>query len=150
MFAILFWKLRYDNLLKVRASAVLVPEFSDLKHKPGKYFFSYSIRMSLSPEGCIINGVSSGSCQLYWRHWIIRANDAVVSDVNGEAVIGKYPLLLPGEKEFVYESCSPLSSSSGSIEGSFTFVSGRLADPKSRPFEVEVARFPLQVPDYIF
>ncbi|GMP78664.1 hypothetical protein CsSME_00034514 [Camellia sinensis var. sinensis] len=150
MFAILFWKLRYDYLLKVRASAVLVPEFSDLKHKPGEYFFSYSIRMSLSPEGCIINGVSSGSCQLYWRHWIIRANDAVVSDVNGEAVIGKYPLLLPGEKEFVYESCSHLSSSSGSIEGSFTFVSGRLADPKSRPFEVEVARFPLQVPDYIF
>ncbi|CAL5417049.1 unnamed protein product [Camellia sinensis] len=157
----------------VRASAVLVPEFSDLKHKPGEYFFSYSIRMSLSPEGCIINGVSSGSCQLYWRHWIIRANDAVVSDVNGEAVIGKYPLLLPGEKEFVYESCSHLSSSSGSIEGSFTFVSGSdgvwiafrilfiihhvslsdhdlLADPKSRPFEVEVARFPLQVPDYIF
>ncbi|THG02272.1 hypothetical protein TEA_012243 [Camellia sinensis var. sinensis] len=35
-----------------------------------------------------------------------------------------YPLLLPGEKEFVYESCSHLSSSSGSIEGSFTFVSG--------------------------
>ncbi|THG02296.1 hypothetical protein TEA_012267 [Camellia sinensis var. sinensis] len=37
----------------------------------------------------------------------------------------QYPLLLPGEKEFVYESCSHLSSSSGSIEGSFTFVSGK-------------------------
>ncbi|GMP80238.1 hypothetical protein CsSME_00035416 [Camellia sinensis var. sinensis] len=62
----------------------------------------------------------------------------------------QFSLLLPGEKEFVFESCTPLSSSSGSIEGSFTFVSGRLADPKSRPFQVEVARFPLQVPDHIF
>ncbi|KAI8004386.1 F-box protein SKIP16 [Camellia lanceoleosa] len=38
----------------------------------------------------------------------------------------KFPLLLPDEKEFVYESCTPLSSSSGSIEGSFAFVSGRV------------------------
>ncbi|KAI7982448.1 Kinesin-like protein KIN-14N [Camellia lanceoleosa] len=45
---------------------------------------------------------------------------------------------------------SQLLQAQGSIEGSFTFVSGRLADPKSRLFEVEVARFPLQVPYYIF
>ncbi|KAJ0710514.1 putative ApaG domain-containing protein [Helianthus annuus] len=24
------------------------------------------------------------SCQLYWRHWIIKSNDNVVDDVNGE------------------------------------------------------------------
>lgn len=34
------------------------------------------------------NGLPYDYCQLNWRHWIIRANDAVVSDVNGEAVIG--------------------------------------------------------------
>lgn len=51
--------------------------------------FAYSIRMSLSSDGCVINGITFNSCQLYWRHWLIRANDAIVSDVNGEAVIGK-------------------------------------------------------------
>ncbi|CAL5422077.1 unnamed protein product [Camellia sinensis] len=40
--------------------------------------------------------------------------------------LSRFPLLLSGEKEFVYESHTPLSSSSGSIEGSFTFVSGRI------------------------
>lgn len=76
-------------MIKVRASAALVPEFSNLQDESEKYLFGYSIRMSLSPDGCVINGMTFSSCQLYWRHWIIRANDAVVSDVNGEAVIGK-------------------------------------------------------------
>ena len=36
-----------------------------------------------------MNGISFGSCQLNRRHWIICANDHVVDDINGEAVIGK-------------------------------------------------------------
>lgn len=39
----------------------------------------------------------------------------------------QFPFLRPGEKEFVYQSCITLSSSQGSIEGSFTFVPGRYA-----------------------
>ncbi|KAL6976196.1 F-box protein skip16 [Sarracenia purpurea var. burkii] len=115
------------NGVKVRASAVLVPECSDLQDESDKYLFSYSIRMSLLPEGCIINGMSFPSCQLYWRRWIFRANGFVINDINGEAVIGKFPLLRPGEEEFIYESCTPLPSSSGSVEGSLTFVPGRFA-----------------------
>ncbi|KAL2469442.1 F-box protein SKIP16 [Abeliophyllum distichum] len=138
------------NGVKVRASAVFVPEFSNLQDESEKFFFAYSIRLSLSPGGCVINAMTFSSCQLYWRHWCICANDAIISNVNGEAVIGKFPLLHPGEDEFVYESCTSLPSSRGSVEGSFTFVPGRLADPKGSPFEVEVARFPLQLPDYIF
>ncbi|KAM7489994.1 hypothetical protein LguiB_027478 [Lonicera macranthoides] len=122
------------NGVQVRALALFVPEYSAIQHEL-EIYFSYSIRMSLLPEGCIVNGMSFGTCQLYWRRWLIRANDDVLSDVNGEAVIGKFPLLRPGEKEFVYQSCTPLPVSSGSVEGSFTFVPGRLADPKGSPFE---------------
>ncbi|KAL8196009.1 hypothetical protein R6Q57_025009 [Mikania cordata] len=136
--------------VQVRASAVFAPEFSDFMEATEKYMFAYSIRMSLKPEGCFVHGMNFDSCQLYWRHWIIKSNDNVVDDINGEAVIGLHPLLLPGKKEFVYESCTTSVSSPGSIEGSFTFVPGRLTDPKGSPFEVEVARFPLVLPDYIF
>ncbi|XP_062173525.1 F-box protein SKIP16 [Alnus glutinosa] len=139
------------NGVKVRASAVFIPEAAANAQKDhAKYTFSYSIRMSLQPEGCIIDGIPFSSCQLHWRHWIIRAYDRIVSEVNDEAVIGKFPLLHPGEKEFVYESCTPLSASSGSIEGSFTFVPGRLTDPKGAPFKVKVATVALHLPDYIF
>ncbi|KAI3700856.1 hypothetical protein L2E82_45497 [Cichorium intybus] len=136
--------------VQVRASAVFVPEFSDLVQEEEKYMFAYSIRISLKPEGCFMHGMTFDSCQLYWRRWIIKANDNVVDDINGEAVIGQFPLLRPGKKEFVYESCTKSASSPGSIEGSFTFVPGRLADPKGSPFEVEVAKFPLLLPEYIF
>nr|XP_027117529.1 F-box protein SKIP16-like isoform X1 [Coffea arabica] len=113
------------NGVKVRASAVFVPEGSNLEDEDEKYLFAYTVRMSLSPEGCIISGMNFGSCQLYWRHWVIRIGDAVVDNVNGEAVFGKFPLLRPGEEEFIYESCTFLSSLPGSIEGCFTFVPGR-------------------------
>lgn len=136
------------NGVQVRASAVLVPEQSDLG-SPG-FLFAYSVRMSLLPEGCIVHGMKFESCQLYWRHWIIRENEVVKNEVDAEAVIGKYPLLFPGEKDFVYESCSSQQRTPGSIEGSFTFVPGRLERPKGDPFEVEVARFPLVMPEYIF
>uniref|UniRef100_A0A1J3FF48 F-box protein SKIP16 n=1 Tax=Noccaea caerulescens TaxID=107243 RepID=A0A1J3FF48_NOCCA len=139
------------NGVQVRASSVFIPEMSNLRDQPPAYWYAYSIRMSLMPEGCILKGTTHSSCQLYWRHWSIRADDAVIDTVNGEAVIGKYPLLQAGEEEeFVYESCSSFPTTSGSIEGSFTFVPGSLKDPKGSQFEVQVAEFPLKLPDYIF
>ncbi|MQM09397.1 hypothetical protein Taro_042265 [Colocasia esculenta] len=139
------------NGVKIRASAAFVPEMCDLNaEEDSRHWFAYSIRMSLLPEGCILDGIHYDSCQLYSRHWIIRSNDAVVSDLRGEAVIGKFPLLVPDKEEFVYESCTTFPVAPGSMGGSFTFVPGRLRDPKGREFEVEVARFPLDVPAYVF
>lgn len=138
------------NGVKIRASAVFIPELADPESDTEKYLFAYSIRMSLLPEGCVINGMTFSSCQLQRRHWIINANNVVVADVSGEAVIGMYPLLHPGQNEFFYQSCTHLPASPGSVRGSFTFVPGRLVDPKGSPFEVVVAEFPLQRPDYIF
>jgi len=90
------------------------------------------------------------SCQLNSRHWTIRSRDRVVSDVRGEGVIGQYPVLSPGQDEFVYESCTPLAKGPGAVEGSFLFVPGKLSRPEGKPFEVMVAPFPLEVPEYIF
>ncbi|VAI02672.1 unnamed protein product [Triticum turgidum subsp. durum] len=75
------------NGVKVRASAVFAPEHPYGGH-PGTYLYSYSIRLSV-PEACMLGGVYFSSCQLHSRHWIIRCKDTVVSDVNGEGVIGK-------------------------------------------------------------
>ncbi|KAH9606893.1 hypothetical protein KSS87_019727 [Heliosperma pusillum] len=136
------------NGVQVRASSMLIPEQSEFGGSG--FLYAYSVRMSLLPEGCNIHGMTFDSCQLQSRHWIIRENEVVKGDVNAEAVIGKYPFLRPGEKEFVYQSCTTQQNNHGSIEGSFTFVPGRLAAPKGDPFKVEVARFELAMPDYIF
>ena len=73
---------------------MFVPEIADLEDERRKYTFSYSIRMSLLSEGCVINGIPYSSCQLQRRHWIICANDRVESDVNDEAVIGQVEIHL--------------------------------------------------------
>ncbi|KAF3790096.1 F-box protein [Nymphaea thermarum] len=138
------------NGVQVRASAVFVPENSDLQSEGGKYFFSYSIRMRLISEGNILDGTCLTSCQLCSRHWIFRANGTIVSDISDKAVIGKYPLLYVDGEEFVYESCTNQPSSSGSAEGAFTFVPGSLRSPKGRPFDAEIAQFPVNLPEYIF
>ncbi|KAI4369228.1 hypothetical protein MLD38_017696 [Melastoma candidum] len=136
--------------VRVRGSAVFVPEFSDPNDDTEQCQFAYSIRMSLLPEGCTVSRPPFNSCQLNWRYWTIRSGDAVVSDFNGEAVIGQFPLLHAGGEEFVYESCAYLPSGIGSIEGSFTFIPGRLVEPKGGPFSAQVAQFPFRRPDYIF
>ncbi|KAK9200906.1 hypothetical protein WN944_016105 [Citrus x changshan-huyou] len=79
------------------------------------------------------------SCLLQHRHWVIHAYNVVLSDVSGEAVIGMYPRFHP-------ECISHLNA----ITNMITYSLSRLADPKGSPFEVEVAEFPLQQPDYIF
>lgn len=138
------------NGVQVRASAVFVPEASDLQDSGEKYYFCYSIRMCLLRQEKISEGKLLSSCQLARRHWIIRANDTIIDDVHGEAVIGKYPYLKEGGDVFVYQSCSPLPVSSGSVEGDFTFVPGRLSKPDGPEFSVRVAPFPLEIPQYIF
>ncbi|KAH9301973.1 hypothetical protein KI387_013556, partial [Taxus chinensis] len=125
------------NGVQVRGSAVFVPEFSDLQRDGDRYLFCYSIRMCLLPQEKISRKRILSSCQLSRRHWIIRANGNVIDEFHGEAVIGEYPLLREGGDEFVYESCSPMPSSSGSIEGDFTFVPGRLIKPDGPEFTVQ-------------
>lgn len=73
---------------QVRASAVFAPEHPESRRPGAKCLYAYSIRLSV-PEACMLGGVYYSSCQLYSRHWIIRWRDRVVSDVNGEGVIGK-------------------------------------------------------------
>ncbi|GLJ21951.1 hypothetical protein SUGI_0411140 [Cryptomeria japonica] len=136
--------------VQVCGSAVFVPEYEDFRRNEDKYMFSYSVRMRLLHQEKISQKRILSSCQLSRRHWIIRANNNVIDDVAGEGVIGKYPLLQEGGDEFVYESCSYLPTSSGSIEGYFTFVPGRLSKPDGPEFTVRVAPIPLQIPQYIF
>jgi F-box protein 3 len=133
----------------VRASAVFVPEQHETRGPNGRNLYTYSIRLSV-PEACMLGGVYYSSYQLHSRHWIIRSRDTVVSEVHGEGVIGEYPVLSPGKDEFVYESCTPLPKGPGFLDGSLTFVPGRLSRPEGKPFEVSVPPIPLDMPEYIF
>ncbi|KAG0608633.1 hypothetical protein M758_8G121000 [Ceratodon purpureus] len=148
--------------VQVRCSGVFVPELSRVEEMDDSYWFSYSVRMRLlDPAPGQTDALTT--CQLSDRHWVIRANDTVVAEVRGRGVIGMYPLLEVGDEEFVYESCTGLRAKKGSIDGDFTFINrfysprspqdsgaGHVSSSRGPPFQANVARFPLEVPQYIY
>jgi len=139
--------------VQVAASALFVPEQST----PGKEFFTYSVRFSMvSREEQLERWREAGppralaSAQLRSRHWLISNRRGQVDEVRGEAVVGMYPIVRPGHPDFVYQSCTGLSSAPGSMRGEFCFVEGTIAEPAGADFDAECAAFALRVPEYVY
>ncbi len=133
-------------------------------------YVSYSIRMRLLTSG--EEGYMSPSergfetCQLITRHWLLTNGSSGQDEiVNGEGVIGLYPLLMEGgyrndqgrdastvqkgsvvtsEKMFRYQSLS--STDFVSFRGQIRFMPGSIKEPTGDPFYVDVGRFALVGP----
>ena len=95
------------------------------------WFFLYTIKIS---------NESTDTVQLISRHWIITNAENQVEEVQGPGVIGKQPVLAPGES-FEYTSGCPLTTPFGMMKGTYQMVT---ADGDN--FEVEIAPFALTEP----
>ena len=108
-------------------------QFDPDRSEPSRsqWFFLYTIRISNEgPE----------TVQLLTRHWIITDGDGKVEEVRGPGVVGKQPILKPGES-FVYTSGCPLTTAFGVMEGTYQMV----AETGER-FDVKIAPFTLSEP----
>ena len=97
----------------------------------GQFAFMYTVE--LVNEG-------TESAQLRRRHWLITDADGRVEEVRGEGVVGKQPLLAPGER-FEYTSWALLRTPFGTMRGSYV-----LERPDGSLFEARIAEFPLTRP----
>ncbi len=131
----------------------------------GFVIYSIRIRMLTQGEDGYLTPQERGfdTCQLFSRHWIIHNRAENTSDqVNGEGVVGRYPLLREGgyrddtqnraavisqgEEEtgtFQYQSCC--DTADGSFKGQIKFVPGSIQDPTGEEFFVDVGEFALQL-----
>ena len=91
--------------IKVRVESEYAPERS--QPSKNQWFFLYTI--TISNEG-------SETAQLMTRHWIITDGTGHVEEVRGPGVVGKQPVLAPGES-FTYTSGCPSTPRSGSWRG---------------------------------
>lgn len=96
------------------------------------FFFIYDIN--------IVNN-SPYQVKLLRRHWHIHDTSLVKTEVEGEGVVGKQPVLDSGES-FTYLSACNISSPIGKMFGSYIFE--RLSDGST--FEVSIPEFQLIVP----
>ena len=87
-----------------------------------------------------ISNESTDTVQLISRHWTITNAENQVEEVRGPGVIGKQPVLAPGES-FEYTSGCPLTTPFGTMKGTYQMVT---ADGDN--FDVEIAPFALTEP----
>jgi ApaG protein len=110
------------------------PEYLPERSSPkeGEYFWAYTIE---------IKNLGRMPVQLVSRHWKITDANGRVEEVRGPGVVGKQPLLRPGER-FEYTSGVPLSTPSGLMAGTYQMVT-ELGDK----FDAEVPAFSLDAPN---
>jgi ApaG protein len=106
----------------------------------GTYFKNHKIHFAFSYEITIENH-SKDSVQLTSRHWEIYDSLNEIELVDGEGVIGKKPVLKPGESH-TYNSGCLLCSPFGAMRGYFNMINFTTA----KSFRVIVPSFRLSAP----
>jgi ApaG protein len=106
----------------------------------GTYFKNHKIHYAFSYEITIENH-SKDSVQLNTRHWEIFDSLNNLEVVDGEGVIGKKPVLKPGEIH-TYNSGCLLSSPHGAMRGFYNMVNFTT----TKSFKVIVPTFKLNAP----
>jgi uncharacterized protein affecting Mg2+/Co2+ transport len=152
---------RVTNGVEIVASSVYSPVTAT-----NGFAFVYSIRMRVLQPGNAEYDASARSfttsCQLKSRHLRLYDESTGRTDrVDGDGVIGSYPLLREGSYRddsghsstqvnegeevpngtFVYQSCT--NHNATSFGGHMLFVPGSLAEPTGPAFQVEIEPFPL-------
>jgi ApaG protein len=112
-------------------------KISVLTYFDGTYFKNHQLHYAFAYQITIENH-SKDIVQLVARHWEILDALKPLEIVDGEGVIGKKPIIKPGE-HFIYESHCLLASPLGSMSGYFEMVNFT----NSRTFTVDIPLFKL-------
>lgn len=109
------------------------PQYLEAESMPevGNFIFTYTVT---------ITNQSSATVRLLGRHWIITDANGQEEQVRGDGVVGRQPLIGPGE-EHEYSSFCPLPTAIGFMRGSFL-----MERPDKSQFEANIAPFTLAVP----
>jgi ApaG protein len=108
-------------------------EYAPSRSNPAQnqWFFLYTIR--LANEG-------RETVQLISRHWLITDAMGQTEEVRGPGVVGKQPVLEPGES-FEYTSGCQLKTPFGSMRGTYQMVTD-----KRENFDIQIPLFTMTEP----
>jgi ApaG protein len=97
----------------------------------GKWFWAYHIRIENGRDEPV---------QLLTRHWTIADGRGALFEREGQGVVGEQPVIQPGAA-YDYVSGCPLSTPTGSMEGSYMMLEGA-----GGTIQVKIPRFALLAP----
>lgn len=96
-----------------------------------QFVFAYTIR---------VTNTGSVAAQLVSRHWVITDSEHRTQEVRGAGVVGKQPVLKPGES-FEYTSGASLATAVGTMHGSYQMVA-----EDGTSFDAPIPSFTLSIP----
>jgi len=105
------------------------PRYIDEQSQPAQSLYTFAYTITVANEGDV-------AVQLISRHWEIEDASGQVEMVDGLGVVGKQPLLQPGQV-FEYTSGAQLRTNAGMMSGHFFFVA------------VDGTRFETTVPPFV-
>jgi ApaG protein len=110
------------------------PTFVEAESSPGdsRYFWAYTIEITNTGDEIV---------RLRSRHWRITDGNGRTEEVRGAGVVGKQPLLKPGET-FSYTSGCPLTTPSGIMVGTY-----QMQNEEGELFSIAIPPFSLDLPD---
>jgi ApaG protein len=106
----------------------------------GTFFKNYKIHFAFGYRILIENN-SKDSVQLISRHWKIFDSLNYTETVDGEGIIGKKPVIKPGESH-TYSSGCLLTSPAGAMKGYYNMINFTT----TRRFRVAIPSFKLYAP----
>lgn len=111
----------------------VTPRFVEEESSPdeGRFFFAYTVEIA---------NLNTERVQLRARYWRIVDGQGQVQEVRGAGVVGKQPVLGPGET-FTYTSGCPLNTPDGTMEGVYIMVGAG-----GQTFEATIPAFSLDSP----
>ena len=121
-----------NNRIEVNAKATYIDEQSE--PEANRYVFAYTIT---------INNVGKNPARLRSRHWHITDANGKVEEVHGDGVIGKQPLLQPGES-FEYSSGAIIETPVGAMQGHYDMFTD-----EGEKFTAQIKPFTLAIPGSI-
>ena len=108
------------------------PEYSDPEDK--KFSFVYHVSIKNNEYYPI---------QLMSRHWVITDGDSQIKEVKGLGVVGKQPIIAPGEL-YKYTSCVAIGTEVGTMSGCYKMI-----DDSGIEFDTKIPVLLLSMPGAI-
>ena len=117
---------------KYAVDITVASRYLEEQSAPMDGIFAFAYTITITNRGSV-------PTQLISRHWIIEDDTGTRREVKGLGVVGRQPLLKPGES-FQYTSGSQLTTPGGTMQGSYFFV----AEDGER-FDAQIPAFPLNM-----
>ena len=111
----------------------VTPYFLEDQSSPQENHFVWAYQVN-------INNTSNNTVRLNHRNWLIIDANGKIINVQGEGVVGEFPILHPGES-YEYTSGTPLKTTNGIMQGFYL-----MSQDNGDQLKIDIPTFSLDSP----